>query len=69
MTIPNPIQLPAPAPLLTRSGWSAFIVALIVVCAVAPVLNLWVPAGSALHLSDYAVALLGKIMDMYKAVA
>ncbi|HTH12012.1 MAG TPA: urea ABC transporter permease subunit UrtC, partial [Acidovorax sp.] len=62
MTIPNPIQLPAPAPLLTRSGWSAFIVALIVVCAVAPVLNLWVPAGSALHLSDYAVALLGKIM-------
>ncbi|MDR6212363.1 urea ABC transporter permease subunit UrtC [Paracidovorax wautersii] len=62
MTIPNPIPLPAPAPLLTRSGWSAFIVALIVVCAVAPVLNLWVPAGSPLHLSDYAVALLGKIM-------
>ncbi len=62
MTIPNPIPLPAPAPLLTRSGWSAFILALIVVCAVAPVLNLWVPAGSPLHLSDYAVALLGKIM-------
>lgn len=56
------LQLPAPAPLLTRGGWSAFIVALIVVCAVAPVLNLWVPAGSPLHLSDYAVALLGKIM-------
>ena len=56
------IQLPAPAPLLTRGGWSAFIVALIVVCAVAPVLNLWVPAGSMFHLSDYAVALLGKIM-------
>jgi len=61
MTTPA-IQLPAPAPLLTRSGWSAFSVALVVVCAVAPVLNLWVPAGSALHLSDYAVALLGKIM-------
>ena len=60
-TSPN-IQLPAPAPLLTRGGWSAFIVALIVVCAVAPVLNLWVPAGSMFHLSDYAVALLGKIM-------
>ncbi|WOI45515.1 urea ABC transporter permease subunit UrtC [Acidovorax sp. BLS4] len=56
------ISLPAPAPLLTRSGWSAFIVALIAVCAVAPVLNLWLPAGSPLHLSDYAVALLGKIM-------
>ncbi|WP_026434651.1 urea ABC transporter permease subunit UrtC [Acidovorax sp. JHL-9] len=60
-TSPN-LQLPAPAPLLTRGGWSAFIVALIVVCAVAPVLNLWVPAGSLFHLSDYAVALLGKIM-------
>ncbi len=59
---PTPIQLPAPAPLLTRGGWSAFIVALIVVCAVAPVLNLWVPGGSIFHLSDYAVALLGKIM-------
>lgn len=59
---PSSLQLPAPAPLLTRGGWSAFIVALIVVCAVAPVLNLWVPAGSPLHLSDYAVALLGKIM-------
>lgn len=64
MTTPTSlnIQLPAPAPLLTRGGWSAFIVALIVVCAVAPVLNLWVPAGSVFHLSDYAVALLGKIM-------
>ena len=51
MTTPSPIQLPAPAPLLTRGGWSAFIVALIVVCAVAPVLNLWVPAGSMFHLS------------------
>ncbi|MFN3377029.1 MAG: urea ABC transporter permease subunit UrtC [Burkholderiaceae bacterium] len=57
-----PLTLPAPAPLLSRTGWSAFIVALIVVCAVAPVLNLWVPAGSVFHLSDYAVGLLGKIM-------
>ena len=56
------LQLPAPAPLLTHTGWSAFAAALIVVCAVAPLLNLWVPADSPLHLSDYAVALLGKIM-------
>jgi urea transport system permease protein len=33
-----------------------------VVCAVAPVLNLVVPEGSVFHLSDYAVALVGKIM-------
>ena len=54
--------LPAPAPLLSRSGWAGFLLALIVVCALAPVLNLWVPEGSAFHLSDYAVALIGKIM-------
>ncbi len=49
-------------PLLTRTGWAAFLVALVLVCAVAPVLNLLVPAGSLFHLSDYAVSLLGKIM-------
>ncbi len=56
------ILLPAKAPLLSRAGWSAFIVALIAVCAVAPLLNLVVPVGSVFHLSDYAVALVGKIM-------
>jgi urea transport system permease protein len=56
------VQLPGRAPLLSRNGWTAFLIALIVVCAVAPVLNLWVPEGSALHLSDYMVGLLGKIM-------
>ena len=56
------VVLPAKGPLLSRSGWSAFMVALIVVCAVAPVLNLWVPEGSAWHMSTYFVALLGKIM-------
>ena len=35
---------------------------LIVVCALAPLLNLVLPAGSPLHMSDYAVALVGKIM-------
>ena len=58
-----PIALPAKSPVLTRSGWAAFILALIVVCAVAPVLNLWVPEGSMFHMSTYAVALLGKIMS------
>jgi urea transport system permease protein len=47
---------------LTRAGWSAFVVALLVVCALAPVLNLVVPEGSVFHMSDYAVALVGKIM-------
>ncbi len=56
------VVLPARAPLLSRAGWSAFLVALLAVCALAPVLNLLVPAGSAFHLSDYMVSLLGKIM-------
>jgi len=58
----TPVVLPSHGPLLTRAGWSAFIVALLVVCAVAPLLNLFVPEGSAFHLSDYMVGLLGKIM-------
>ncbi len=56
------VLIPKKSPLLSRTGWSAFIVALIVVCAVAPVLNLLVPKESLFHMSDYAVALLGKIM-------
>ncbi len=56
------VLLPSKGPLFTRTGWSAFIIALIAVCAVAPLLNLWVPEGSAFHMSTYAVALLGKIM-------
>lgn len=56
------VKLPARAPLLTRTGWTAFLVALIAVCALAPVLNLVVPESSAFHMSDYAVALVGKIM-------
>lgn len=57
-----PLVLPAPKPLLSGRGWAVFLVALVTICAIAPLLNLWVPAGSALHLSDYAVSLLGKIM-------
>jgi urea transport system permease protein len=56
------IGLPTPAPLLSRNGWSAFLIALIVICAIAPVLNLWVPDGSVFHLSDFAISLVGKIM-------
>ena len=56
------VVLPTKGPLLSGKGWTAFFVALIVVCAVAPVLNIVVPAGSPLHMSDYAVALVGKIM-------
>ena len=61
-TTPMTVSLPAKGPLLTRAGWSSFFVALIAVCAVAPLLNLWIPADSIWHMSDYAIALVGKIM-------
>ncbi|KGG90390.1 urea ABC transporter permease subunit UrtC [Comamonas thiooxydans] len=56
------IELPKPAPLLSAKGWTAFLLALTMVCTVAPALNLWVPEDSALHLSDYMLGLLGKFM-------
>ena len=62
MPSPATVVLPARAPLLTRAGWSAFLAALLAVCALAPVLNLLLPAGHPLHLSDYMVSLVGKIM-------
>jgi urea transport system permease protein len=55
-------SLPARPAVLGRLGWSTFVIALLVVCAVAPLLNLVVPAGSVFHMSDYAVGLVGKIM-------
>ncbi|MDP9897939.1 urea ABC transporter permease subunit UrtC [Variovorax ginsengisoli] len=56
------VVLPTKGPLLTGKGWTVFFVALIVVCAVAPMLNLLVPRESMFYMSDYAVALVGKIM-------
>ena len=56
------LQLPEAPALLGTKGWILFLAAFIIVCAVVPVLNLWVPADSVLHMSDYAVALVGKIM-------
>jgi urea transport system permease protein len=55
-------SLPGRPAVMTGLGWSAFILAVVVVCAVAPLLNLAVPAGSVFHMSDYAVGLVGKIM-------
>jgi len=54
--------LPGRAPLLTRRGWGGVLMALLLVCAVAPLLNLVVPPDHPLHLSDYLLGLLGKIM-------
>ena len=58
---PMPV-IAAPKALFTKTGWTFFLLALVAVCAVAPVMNLAMPDGSAFHMSDYAVALVGKIM-------
>ena len=61
-TLHTATPLPQAPVLLGTKGWAFFLAAFITVCAVVPVLNLWVPADSLLHISDYAVALMGKIM-------
>ena len=48
--------------MLGAKGWTAVFAALVVVAVLAPVLNLLVPEGSPLHLSDYLLALTAKIM-------
>jgi urea transport system permease protein len=48
--------------LLSPQGWLGFSSALLVIALLVPALNLWVPEGQVLHLSDYAVGLVGKIM-------
>jgi urea transport system permease protein len=42
--------------------WTGVLVALIALCVLVPLLNLWVPADSAFHLDDFYVSLLGKIL-------
>ena len=48
--------------LLSVKSWGAVALALIVVAVIVPLMNLMVPASSALHASDYAVQLVAKIM-------
>ena len=43
-------------------GWAGVLVATIVIAVAVPLLNLAVPATSALHLDDFYVSLLGKIL-------
>ncbi len=51
-----------PRSALGTKGWSAVMAAVITVTVLVPLLNLLAPDGSVFHLSDYAVALVGKIM-------
>jgi len=48
--------------ILGAKGWAAVLAAVIAIAIGVPVLNLVVPDGSPLHLSDFYVTLLGKIL-------
>jgi urea transport system permease protein len=61
LSTPTPTIVPRVG-LLSLKSWGAVALALVVVAVVVPLLNLVVPAGSALHASDYAVQLVAKIM-------
>jgi urea transport system permease protein len=45
----------------SRPAWAGIVVGAIIL-ALLPLLNLWFPAGHALHVSSYTVALIGKFM-------
>ena len=49
-------------PLFSTRGWTGVAVAAVLIVVLAPLSNLVVADDSALHLSDYSVSLLGKIM-------
>ncbi len=53
---------PSPTRVLSLKSWFGVLAALLAVVVLAPVLNLVVPEGNLFHMSDFAVALVGKIM-------
>ena len=62
----RPLDAPALAQrrglLLGPRGWSLVFAALLLVTVLVPVANLVLPVGHALHVSDYAVGLVGKML-------
>ena len=57
----QPIVFTQPKSLLTPWGWGVFAVLALLVCIGIPVLNIWVSPSSFFHVSDFAIALVGKI--------
>jgi len=56
------LEIPKPPPLLSHKGWTVCWLALLVIGGLVPAMNLLAPVDSWWHLSDYAVALIAKIM-------
>ena len=62
MSAKNMAQLPSQPKLLSPTGWTIFLTATVLLCGLVPIFNIWIPPDSFFHVSDYAVALVGKIM-------
>ncbi len=56
------VLIPTQKPLLSAPAWTTFFVAVIFVAIVAPILNVYLPPTHWLHMSDFMVSLIGKIM-------
>jgi urea transport system permease protein len=56
-----PLRIPSRT-LLSPRGWTVFAAAALIILVVMPLANLALPANHPLHVSDYLVTLLGKIM-------
>ena len=56
------VSLPLAPKLMGPRAWQAFALASFLLLVLVPILNLWVPASSVFHLSDFSVNLVGKIM-------
>ena len=56
------IQLPSAPPLLSSAGWTFFLAAVVLLGGLVPICNVGLPVDSFFYMSDYAVALVGKIM-------
>jgi urea transport system permease protein len=61
-TVPGAGALGPRGALLGARGWAAVAAATLTITVLVPLLNLVVPEGSALHLGDFYVSLLGKIL-------
>lgn len=62
MQTSSSLSIGVPQSHLGRKVWSLFVTGLLVVAVLAPMLNLTLDSTHPLHLSDYAVSLIGKIM-------
>jgi urea transport system permease protein len=61
-SLPQPLSLPDRQPILSRTAWQILVGIVLVVALLVPICSLVLPESSPLHLSAYAMTLIGKVM-------